>query len=139
MVKIVTPFSIVLPRKTTKDKKIAISMNAYGNANHHINNEVKKRFKEAVREQLEGLIIDTPVEITYQVFKPSMRKLDKMNVIAVTSKYLLDAITEFGCWEDDNDDNVKTETLLPTMYDKNNGRVEVIIYEGVREDSVKTR
>ena len=100
MVKIVTPLSIVLPRKTTKDKKIPISMNAYGNVNHHINNEVKKRFKEAVREQLEGLIIDTPVEITYQVFKPSMRRLDKMNVIAVTSKYLLDAITEFECWED---------------------------------------
>lgn len=134
MIKIVTPLSIVLPRKTTKDKKIPISMNAYGNVNTHTNNEVKKRFKEAIREQIENLKIDTPVEITYQVFKPSLRRLDKMNVIAVTSKYLLDAITELGCWEDDNDDNVKTETLLPTVYDKNNGRVEVIIYEGVRED-----
>ena len=50
-----------------------------------------------------------------------------MNVIAVTSKFLLDAITEYGCWEDDNDDYVKTETLLPTEYDKENPRVEVII------------
>ena len=48
------------------------------------------------------------------MFKPSHRKLDKMNVIAVTSKYLLDAITELGCWEDDNDDHIKTETLLPS-------------------------
>ena len=50
-----------------------------------------------------------------------------MNVIAVTSKYLLDAITEIGCWEDDNDDYVKKETILPTVYDKNNGRVEILI------------
>ena len=27
-----------------------------------------------------------------------------MNVVSVTSKYLLDAITELGCWEDDSDD-----------------------------------
>ena len=50
-----------------------------------------------------------------------------MNVIAVTSKYLLDAITELGCWEDDNDDYVKIEKLLPTEYDKGNGRVEILI------------
>ena len=50
-----------------------------------------------------------------------------MNVISVTSKYLLDAITELGCWEDDNDDFVKTETVLPTEYEKNNGRVEILI------------
>ncbi len=61
------------------------------------------------------------------MFKPSKRRLDKMNVIAVTSKYLLDAITELGCWEDDNDDYVKIEKLLPTQYDKGNGRVEILI------------
>jgi Holliday junction resolvase RusA-like endonuclease len=84
-------------------------------------------YAEVVREQIEGVIIETPVEIAYKVYKPTRRKLDKMNVISITSKFLLDAITDLGCWEDDNDDFVKTETILPTEYDKNNGRVEILI------------
>jgi len=102
-------------------------MNAYGNTNTFTNNEVKKAYLEAIREQIEGLVIQTPVNITYRVLKPSKRRLDKMNVIAVVSKYLLDALTEVGFWEDDNDDFVKKETIMPTVYDKGNGRVEVII------------
>lgn len=124
---ITTPFRVELERKKVKNKKIPISMNSYGNVNTFINNEVKSKFKDIVAKQIEGIKIQTPVEIYYKVFKPSKRKLDKMNVIAVTSKYLLDAITELGCWEDDNDDHVKTEVLLPTEYDKDNGRVEVTI------------
>jgi Holliday junction resolvase RusA-like endonuclease len=84
-------------------------------------------YLEAVRSQLEGLTIQTPVEITYKVYKKTARRLDKMNVVAITSKYLLDAVTELGCWEDDNDDHVKTEIILPTELDRTNSRVEVII------------
>lgn len=125
--RIVTPMYIELERKTKKNRKVSINMNSYGHSNHFTNNEVKIKFKEVVGQQLRGITIKTPVNITYQVFKPSKRKLDKMNVIAVTSKYLLDAITELGCWEDDNDDYVKIEKLLPTEYDKGNGRVEILI------------
>jgi len=125
--RIVTPMYIDLERKTKKDRRVYINMNSYGNVNHFINNQVKIKFKNVIAEQLTGITILTPVEIVYQVFKPSRRRLDKMNVIAVTSKYLLDAITEIGCWEDDNDDYVKKETILPTVYDKNNGRVEILI------------
>ena len=57
----------------------------------------------------------------------SNRRLDKMNVISITSKYLMDAITEFGCWEDDDDTNIKKEILLPTEVDKNYPRVVVEI------------
>ena len=125
--KITCPLYIDLPRKTKKDRRVYINMNSYRNLHYLVSNSVKRAYKEALREQLEGVSIETPVDVTYQVFKGSKRRLDKMNVIAVTSKFLLDAITEYGCWEDDNDDYVKTETLLPTQYDKENPRVEVII------------
>jgi Holliday junction resolvase RusA-like endonuclease len=82
-----------------------------------------------MRYNLEGLKIKTPVEITYQVFKASNRKMDKMNVVSVVSKYLLDSITEYGCWEDDNDNYVKKETILPTELDRERPRVEIIIKE----------
>ena len=127
MIKIISPLYIDLPRVRTKPKRVYLNMNAYGNTNTFTNNEVKKAYLEMIRDQVNGLVIQTPVEITYRVLKPSKRRLDKMNVVAVTSKYLLDALTNLGCWEDDNDDHVKTETILPTEYDKNNGRVEVII------------
>ena len=50
-----------------------------------------------------------------------------MNVVAITSKFLLDALSELGVWVDDNDDYVKTETILPTEHDKDNARVEVTL------------
>ena len=127
--KIISPLFVTLPRKTVKDKRIALNMNTYRNLHHRISNDAKKAYSEALREQLEGLVIQTPVEVTYKVFKASKRRLDKMNVISVVSKFLLDSITEYGCWEDDNDDYVKTETILPTELDRDNPRVEINIKE----------
>jgi Holliday junction resolvase RusA-like endonuclease len=127
--KIISPLFVTLPRKTVKDKRIALNMNTYRNLHHRISNDAKKAYSEALREQLEGLDIQTPVEVTYKVFKASKRRLDKMNVISVVSKFLLDSITEYGCWEDDNDDYVKTETILPTELDRENPRVEINIKE----------
>jgi Holliday junction resolvase RusA-like endonuclease len=125
--KIISPLFIDLPRVRTKAKRVYLNMNAYGNTNTFTNNEVKKAYLEAIREQIDGKVIVTPVEISYRVLKRSKRRLDKMNVVAVVSKYLLDALTTCGCWTDDNDDYVKKETILPTEIDKDNPRVEIII------------
>ena len=127
--KIISPLFVTLPRKTVKDKRIALNMNTYRNLHHRISNDAKKAYSEALRERLEGLSIQTPVEVTYKVYKGSKRRLDKMNVVSVVSKFLLDSITDYGCWEDDNDDYVKTETILPTELDRDNPRVEIIIKE----------
>ena len=127
ILKITSPLYIDLPRVRTPYKRVYLNMNAYGNTNTFTNNEVKKAYLEVVRKQIEGKIIPTPVSITYKVYKQSKRRLDKMNVVAVTSKYLLDALTELGCWEDDNDDFVKTETILPTEIDRENPRVEIML------------
>lgn len=127
--KIISPLFVTLPRKTVKGKRIALNMNTYRNLHHRISNDAKKAYSEALREQLEGLDIQTPVEVTYKVFKASKRRLDKMNVISVVSKFLLDSITEYGCWEDDSDYYVKTETILPTELDRDNPRVEINIKE----------
>ena len=126
---IISPLFVTLPRKTVKDKRIALNMNTYRNLHHRISNGAKKAYSEALREKLKDLSIQTPVEVTYKVYKASKRRLDKMNVISVVSKFLLDSITDYGCWEDDNDDYVKTETILPTELDRENPRVEIIIKE----------
>jgi Holliday junction resolvase RusA-like endonuclease len=127
--KIISPLHVTLPRKTKKDLRVSLNMNVYRNLHHSVNGQAKKQYLEDVRSQLDGLIIQTPVEITYQLFKASKRITDKMNFISIASKFLLDAVTELGCWEDDNDEFVKTETLLPTELDRVNPRVEITITE----------
>lgn len=127
--KIESPLFVELPRKTTKSKRISLNMNVYRNLHHRTSNDAKKMYHKLMRYQLEDLEIKTPVEITYKVYKATKRKLDKMNVISIVSKFLLDSITEYGCWEDDNDDYVKKETILPTELDRDRPRVEIIIKE----------
>ena len=125
--KIICPTFVIIPRKTKKDQKLSINLNTYRNLHFIVESKCKKLFKESVRNQLEGVEFNTPVEVSYKVYKQSARKLDKMNVIAICSKYLMDAITEFGCWEDDDDTVIKKEILLPTEIDRKNPRIEVII------------
>jgi Holliday junction resolvase RusA-like endonuclease len=127
--KIICPTFVLLPRKTKKDKKVSINLNTYRNLHPMVENQCKKVFKDIVKEQLNGVVFMPPVEVTYKVFKASNRKLDKMNVISIASKYLMDAITEFKCWEDDDDSVIKREVLLPTELDRNNPRIEVDIKE----------
>lgn len=126
---IISPLFVMLPRKSKEDKKVLLNMNTYRNLHHRTSNDAKKMYSKVLGEQLEGLTIQTPVEITYKVYKASNRLLDKMNVVSVVSKFLLDAITNYGCWEDDNDNYVKKETILPTELDRENPRVEIIIKE----------
>jgi Holliday junction resolvase RusA-like endonuclease len=126
---IISPLFVMLPRKTKAAKRVSLNMNTYRNLHHRTSNDAKKAYTKLVSDQLINLEIQTPVEITYKVYKGSNRRLDKMNVISIVSKFLLDAITEYGCWEDDNDIYVKTETILPTELDRVNPRVEVIIKE----------
>tara|TARA_B110000967_G_C18837599_1_gene537592 strand:- start:1061 stop:1456 length:396 start_codon:yes stop_codon:yes gene_type:complete len=126
---IISPLFVMLPRKTRAAKRVSLNMNTYRNLHHRTSNDAKKAYTKLVGEQLIDLEIQTPVEITYKVYKASNRRLDKMNVISVVSKFLLDAITEYGCWEDDSDLYVKKETILPTELDRVNPRVEVIIKE----------
>lgn len=126
-IKLTCPLHVILERKTKKDRKIHINLNTYRNIQYIVENQAKKKFKDIMKPQLDGIEITTPVEVTYQLFKGSRHKSDKMNFVSICSKYLMDAITEFGCWDDDNDDVIKTETILPSSIDKDNPRIEVTI------------
>jgi len=125
--KIITPFRQRVLRRTLPDKLYTININQYRNWHHNVESKVKKQFTIDLEDQLKGVVFKGEVDITYQVFKPTNRRLDKMNVVSITSKYTLDAVTHYGCWEDDNDEVVRFETILPTRLDRNNPRVEVII------------
>ena len=60
---IIAPLYIDIERKTMKNKRYYINMNTYRNLHHRVNGMLKKKYLEAVREQLEGIKIETPCEI----------------------------------------------------------------------------
>ena len=113
--------------KRVADKKYTINLNQYRNWHPMVENKVKKQYTDDMADQMENLGDLGIVDVTYQVFKPTNRKLDRMNVISITSKYCLDALVHYGCLSDDNDDIVRNEYILPTQLDRTNPRVEVTI------------
>ena len=83
-------------------------------------------YKEIVRDQLDTVGLKTPVDVRIRVTKPSRRILDKHNVDSISKKFLYDAMTELGVWEDDNDEYIKNELTLPTVYEKGVEKVEFV-------------
>lgn len=132
------PTYVELPRKTKKDKRVSINMNWYRNAMFHESNQTKKIVKELVADHLlsteQGLNKFTdPVYVVFRLHKKTKIRTDKSNFYAVAAKFVLDALTELGIIEDDNDDFIKDEHQMPTLHDKDNPRLEFFITDSREE------
>jgi Holliday junction resolvase RusA-like endonuclease len=130
---VAVPLRVCFPRKTKKDVYKTLNMNEYRNWDWRVASTAKKNYHEEVKSLFEGLQIQTPVKVTFQMFKKTKIRTDKSNFYAVITKFLFDTLTEVGFWEDDNDDYVKEELLLPTEHDKENPRA-VFIFETIEEE-----
>ena len=124
--KLILPLYIEIPRKTMPPKKHMINLNNMKIKNYMVYNNLKKAYKEQIACQLEGLRFDK-INVDIYPFWGDKRRRDKDNVVAMSKKFFFDALTELGCIEDDNDDYIKHEHTHPSVYDKGNGRLEVII------------
>lgn len=100
MQKLVSPLYIVRNRKGTK---AYLNLNNYRNWSFIVSNGLKKKYKEVMMNQVKALNpIQTPCYITYVLYPKSKRLCDVANICCVIDKFLCDAITEAGKWEDDN-------------------------------------
>lgn len=125
---IVSPLYITLPRKKSAGKRIALNLNCYRNLHHHINNQVKSMYKEAMREQIQELVkVVWPVKISYRYFL--RQKSDIGNVHSVVEKFFCDALVELGRIPDDNVQYIVGGTYLFAGYDRGNPRCEIEIME----------
>lgn len=124
---IVAPLYVMLLRKTKDDKKMIINLNGYRNWHYIISNEVKKKYKEAVKQQLHGLKYTEPIELRFKLFKGTRRLSDRANVLSIHEKFFCDALTECGCIEDDNDEFIKKTEYISGGIDRDNPRVEITI------------
>ena len=125
--KLVCPRYLDLPRKTKKDRRVHINLNTYRNLDRFTENQAKVLYKEVMREQIEKLPELGVINATFKVYQGTKIRLDKHNVVAITKKYLFDALVELGKLVDDNDLFIKDELTLPSEYDRGRGRVEVLI------------
>jgi Holliday junction resolvase RusA-like endonuclease len=83
-------------------KRFPINLNHFRNAYFHSINKSKILYKEQIQSQLEGLVLNPPLTITYTYFPPDKRLSDLGNVLTIQSKYFEDALVELGYLEDDN-------------------------------------
>jgi Holliday junction resolvase RusA-like endonuclease len=125
--KIIAPLQVFLPRKTKEDKKVIINLNGYRNWHYIISNEVKKKYKEAIKSQLNGLKYTEPIRLTFKLFKGSKRISDRANVLSIHEKFFCDALTECGVIDDDNDEFIKETKYISGCIDRENPRVEITI------------
>ena len=127
---ITLPLHLDLPRKRTKDKRIALNLNTYRNLHHQTLNQCKKQFHEEVRGQLKELPFYDKIQIDYLVFLGrSIGDLD--NVGAVIAKYFQDSLVLAGKIADDNYKHITGYTVRFGGIDRASPRCQVTIKEVV--------
>ncbi len=128
MIKIDVPLFVILPRKTKADRKVYLNLNGYRNWHYIVSNIIKQSFCDGLKESLEGLKCGKGIEIQFTLFKGSKRKIDRSNILSIVEKFFCDALTHYGCIEDDNDEIINSTHYYTGGIDKDNPRVEIRIY-----------
>jgi Holliday junction resolvase RusA-like endonuclease len=105
-------------------KKIPISLTWYRNAHFRQSNNIKRKFKELVKGQIESFDpIGGPISIKFVYYAARNNSPDLDNFTSVSKKFFQDAIVELGFIDDDN---VKYITKTSEEYggiDRDNPRV----------------
>lgn len=126
--KIILPFSVVLPRKTKDDKIFNLNLNIYRNTHHMTLNQAKILWKEIVRASVDrSLVTGPPYMFTYTAFPATNRKFDLGNVLSIVQKFTDDALIEMGIINDDSYKIIPIVKYLFGCVDKENPRVELDI------------
>ena len=127
MTKFVSPLFVMLPRKTKADKRVALNLNVYRNLHYLVNNQVKQVYNELMAPQLEGIVFDKPIKITFTLYKRDKRRVDRANILSIVEKFFCDAMVKSGCIVDDNDDYILETHYKTGGIDKNNPRVDIVV------------
>lgn len=99
-----------------KRKDIYLNYNRVNNLHYQQRNQVKKLFTvKAVQELWNCPKFTKQIKITYTVYKPTRRRYDVMNVVAVVDKFFQDALVTAKKIDDDN------YTVVPYVIGKHGG------------------
>ena len=130
------PISTVYGISLKKQYVFRLNLNQYRNTHYRVLSQSKVSYKHDLIKLNQGLLTTKfirPVHLTFTLFKPSKRKIDRANVCSIVEKYVCDVLTDLNCWEDDNDGYILSTTYKTGGVDKVNPRVEMLITEEVDE------
>lgn len=109
-----------------KIKKFYINLNRVKTLHFIQYNNMKKKYKEVMKEQIEKLKpLEWAVEIIITYYNWTRRKSDLDNCCVVQSKFFQDALVELWKIKEDNYEYIKKITYIYWWYDKWNGRCEI--------------
>ena len=128
------PLFVMIPRKTMPPKKYILNLNYYRNWQGHQSNIIKQTYKELAGELIKGLKFEHKIRIDFTLWKATKRRTDRANVLSVHEKFFCDALTEFGCIPDDNDDYIVSQTYKTGGIDRENPRVDILISPVLEEN-----
>ncbi len=119
-----------------KKKNIGLGLNRYRNSHYMVSNNMKKAYKEAIKEQLLSFnIVEFPeeIELILTYFNWTKRVADLDNRCSIACKFAQDAFTELWLIEWDDYRYIKSVHFIYGGYDKNNWRVEIEIVDHNRK------
>jgi len=112
-----------------KIKRHYINLNNYRNWHFQVSNKLKHMYKERAGEIIKGLKFDNPIKIKFVLWKKDKRKGDRANPLCIHEKFFCDALTEFGCIPDDEDEYIVSSHYYTGGIDREDPRVDIIIQE----------
>lgn len=119
------PTFVILPRKTKKDRRIALNLNVYRNLNYMVNNQMKLIF-----EPIQGEVFKAEkIRISYYVEKKMRRLFDTKNITSIVDKFFCDWLVKNGCIPDDNFMHVcygSEDGIMGCVTDRVIGTVEIL-------------
>jgi len=113
-------------------KKYPINLNFYRNCHYHVTAKAKIAYKEAIKVQVQSLPIYKKIELTYKFYPGTARLTDTDNIIAITAKFVQDALVELGRIESDNYNFISCGGYDFVSIDRDHPRVDIIIKELIK-------
>ena len=122
------PLSVILPRKTKKDRKVSINLNWFRHAHHRDYDKAKVIYAELVKEQLTS--VDGPIgkiHIQYDYYAAMNNSPDLDNFVGAAKKFFQDAMVKHGFIPEDNVNVIVSSSDAYKGIDRKNPRIEARI------------
>lgn len=135
---LVVPIYVELGK--VKKKKHYLNLNLLRNRLHHVNNNLKKQFKEIITPLLPvGKVYYEYYKLEYILFLPNKLKRDVSNVCSIVDKNFGDTIVELGIVPEDNYHHLQDVHYKLGGYDeKGEGYCIVTVTECKKENIIET-
>jgi Holliday junction resolvase RusA-like endonuclease len=126
--KFTLPLSVILKRKTKKDAKVSVNLNAFRSMHHRTYTEAKKEYCNVMSDQLNS--VDPAMgkmHLHYDFYAAMNNGPDLDNFVGAAKKFFQDAMVFHGFIEDDNVNFIGSNSERYCGVDRKNPRIDVTV------------